>query len=272
MDMRLKVIITVFAIVGVFYFFQFIFQYMNKKKEHFTSSYYDDVERYEDAPVKNNFALPSLPSPSATSSLSKPPASDTSSAENTSHVPVITQTSPLSVAPAVNGEMSTEKEKEAKSYELRILLLEEIDKLQITDKTIKGNVMESLFSEISMKELQTMSKEQRVQKVKDIYAGASSRTAAPTVEVKPSIHDNIKSYFTVDNLTMPKSPESAKTNDVIIKKASEKIDLVIDNLKDMKNILNGKEEYSESYPDKPKQAESSSMIEGFENSRSFAYV
>jgi nucleoside-diphosphate kinase len=93
MDMRLRIIIIVFVVVVIFYFFQLILGYMNKK-EHFTSHYFDDVEKYENAP-----------------------------------------------------NVSQEKPVEStKPYELRIFLLDEIEKLNISDKSIKGNIMEKTFS------------------------------------------------------------------------------------------------------------------------------
>ena len=134
MDTRLKIIITVFAIIVVFYFFQFLFGYM-KKKEHFTSSYYDDVEHYENSDK-------------------------------------------------VHQETDNDNEKE--KYELRIFLLDEIDKLNITDKIVKGNIMETLFSDTSMDNLSKMSKEKRIEQVKNVYQSAVNVKSSVTQETVPT--------------------------------------------------------------------------------------
>ncbi len=83
--MKTRIIIGVFVVVAVFYFAQLLVNFMSKK-EHFSTSYFDDVERYEDAP---------------------PPKT------------------------------------EDNSYKLRIFLLDEIDKLGESEKSVKGNIMET---------------------------------------------------------------------------------------------------------------------------------
>ena len=46
MDLKLRIIIAFFSAIALFYICQFIISYMSKK-EHFSSRYYDDVEKYE---------------------------------------------------------------------------------------------------------------------------------------------------------------------------------------------------------------------------------
>ena len=256
----MKIIIAVFLLVIVFYFLQFMLEFL-KKKEHFTSTYFDDSENYEDRRKVEHFEEVAPKAAEA----AKPAAA------------------PKAPEPSENN----------KPYELRIFILDEIEKLNISDKTIKGNVMEALFSETMMKELEGMSKEQRITKVKAVYdssnkagvaAPAEPAAKLPTTgqgkvqqEAKKDnfIEDSIKSYFT-NTVEEPNEPEPTKKeqyNDsglqTKVLKASEKLDVVIDNLKEMKGILTGKENYSG--PELPKIAKDPFLVEGFENIRGYAY-
>lgn len=261
MDARMKIIIAVFLLVIVFYFLQFMLEFV-KKKEHFTSSYFDDAENYEDKRRVEHFAEDAPKAPAA--SAPKPPE------------------------PSENN----------KPYELRIFILDEIEKLNISDKTIKGNVMETLFSETTMKELEGMTKDQRIAKVKAVY-DSSKKTEAPAAPAKQSydnmpttgqgkvaqesapkdhfIEESIKSYFS-NTVEEPKEPvqspaKKEKFDDsgfhTKVQKASEKLDVVIDNLKEMKGLLSGKESYVG--PDPPKLPKDPFLVEGFENIRAYAY-
>lgn len=231
MDMRLRIIIIVFVVVVVFYFFQLIFGYMNKK-EHFTSHYFDDVERYENAPT-------------------------------------VTQES--------------ERSENTKPYELRIFLLDEIDKLNISDKTIKGNVMETLFSESSMNELIKMTKEDRIKKVKEVYDKAQDTSSTPIVKPpekfveEKSFDEKLKAHFASGTIHLPEVKDYFE-NDFKNKseKAISKLDVAITALTDMKDILRGntKEPYIPDIPvvpPTPPKPTSKELIEGFENVRGFAY-
>ena len=248
----MKIIIAVFLLVIVFYFLQFMLEFL-KKKEHFTSSYFDDSENYEDRRSVEHFEE------AAPKAAPKAPESNENS----------------------------------KPYELRIFILDEIEKLNISDKTIKGNVMEALFSETTMKEMDGMTKEQRIAKVKAVYdisnkaAPAAAPAATPAAkpattgegkvkqEVKKDhfIEESIKSYFsnTVEEPNEPTQKEQYNDGGLQTKvqKASEKLDVVIDNLKEMKGILSGKENYSG--PEIPKMPKDPFLVEGFENIRGYAY-
>ena len=225
MDMRLKIIVVVFAIVGVFYFVQFVFGLMGKKKEHFTSDYYDEVENYEDAP--------------------KPAAA---------------------------------KEEE---YDMRIALLEEIDKLPITDSKVKGSVMEAVFSDVSMNKLKDMSKEKRKEEIKTIYQTITTGDVKQETVIKKPVAEQVKSMFTEGSIPVP-SFKDYYENDFRNKtnKALDKLDLVIKNLEDMKGILSStpeKEAYvpdlpiPPSLPEKPESKPKPPLIEGFENIREYAF-
>lgn len=50
MDIKYRIVISIFIIVILFYFVQFVITYMKsfKKRESFTNEYYDDVEHYEE--------------------------------------------------------------------------------------------------------------------------------------------------------------------------------------------------------------------------------
>ena len=219
--MRMRIIIVVFTVILVFYLFQFVFN-MLKKKEHFSTKYYDDVEEYQDAPK------------------------------------------------------STEDE-----YDMRISLLNEIDKLEIADSKLKGSIMESVFSDVTMKKLKDLSKEARTQEVKNIYQAAlnQGRVAqeAPVV-VKPSVSTTVKSMF--ENGPDLPDVKDYYENDSRNKanKALEKLDNAIDALKDMKDILKDRAEKEPYIPDVPvpplpneNYEEDKPVIEGFENIREFAH-
>lgn len=270
MDARMKIIIAVFLLAIVFYFLQFMLEFI-KKKEHFTSSYFDDVEESssERSRLREHF-------------------------EDAKAAP--------KEAPADN-----------KPYELRIFILDEIEKLNIADKTIKGNVMEALFSETAMKELEGMTKDQRVAKVKSVYDGAkgaapAAPAKAPAAQVAPKqsytdapskpddsgkfIEEKIKAYFSnevkIDSEPNEQSEQSEQSepskesfDDSVlqarVQKAAEKLDVVIHNLKEMKGFLSTKEGYNQPaqtntrLPELPKVPKDPFLVEGFENIRGYAY-
>lgn len=221
MDMRLKIICAVFAVIVIFYLIQMVTGFMNKK-EHFSGSYYDDVERYEDAPP-------------------------------------------------------------TKPYELRIFILDEIEKLNINDKNLKGNVMETLFSETVMNDLKMMSKEQRIERVKTAHKDAHKPavSAESVVPTPPKTTPEIpKSAYQEPEDDLPLHLPEIKDyyqNDQRhkIKKVSDKLEGVIKGLQDMKGIIDGsdvKETYIQDVPIPPPApvGPKKELIEGFENVRSFA--
>lgn len=258
MDTKMKIIFAVFVLVIIFYFMQFMLEFM-KKKEHFSNRYFDDVEHYEDAPSK----------PAATPDVMKP-------------------------------------------YEVRLFLLDEIDKLNITDKSAKGALMETLFSEATMKEFDNLSdsKESRDKlsaKVKSVYESvkAPSVAAAPVVaapltapktesaeapkqvaaadasapakfenapEKTDGFEHKMKAFFANNEVGSATLDLKSKVN-----KASEKLDVVIDNLQDMKQLLSDSAASKESYVPSPPSLSSiapllkkQELIEGFESIRSYA--
>jgi len=206
MDLKLRIIIAFFSVIALFYICQFIISYMSKK-EHFSSRYYDDVEKYEDAPT------------SAGASAGK---------------------SNISEKPNESADAKTD------NYDLRIFLLKQIDTLNITDSTVKTDLMQKLFTDDSMKQLKPMSNEQRIQKVNDVFHEAhGSKIAQQTLEVDKdteSLHNQIKNSFNSEKekLSLPEMKDYFD-NDFKnrVDKASDKLDNVIDGLKDLKDILKG---------------------------------
>lgn len=225
MDLKLRIIIAFFSAIALFYICQFIISYMSKK-EHFSSRYYDDVEKYEDAP---------------------------------------TGRSDISDAPKELPNESVDKvDTKTDNYDLRILLLKKIDKLNITDSKVKASLMEKLFTDESMKELKPLSNEQRTQKVNDAFQEVQKeKITEKTIEVDKdteALHNQIKNGFNTEKekLEMPEIKDYFN-NDVNnrINKASDKLDNVIDGLKDLKDILKGtdstsKEQYIPDLPSPPK--------------------
>ena len=251
MDTKIKVIIIVFAIVIVFYVVQFLSGYM-KKKEHFTSSYYDDVEHYDNPPA------------------------------------------------ATTGEQA---------YDLRLLILDEIDKLNITDKVIKGKIMETLFSDVSMNQLKGMTSDQKITYIKNVYQSAANIvsqevlpaasvvTTTPVVAtpkatfenspdaeftVKPQLKDHVKALFENSPVALPGMEDYFK-NSYIQKEQQikDKMSQVMGTLADMKELM-ANPEVKVNIPELPKpplmvtpspaEEKSKPVIEGFANIDGFEAV
>lgn len=196
-------------------------------------------------------------------------------------------------------EDAPEKEKyESKDeeYDLRISLLNEIDKLEITNNKVKGSVMESVFSEVSMTKMKSMSPEKRKEEIRNIYQAAVNQASpavtqetAPVV-TNPSTSTVVKSMF--ENAPPLPTIQDYNMNDARNKtmQAVEKLESAIESLKDMKNILQqggnikNKEPYIPDLPIPPmpkkefmeeeepevKAAATTPLIEGFENVPSYA--
>lgn len=221
MDLKLRIIIAFFSVIALFYICQFIISFMSKK-EHFSSRYYDDVEKYEDAPASGK--------------------------------------SKISDAPNESRESGDKKTDSTDNYDLRIFLLQQIDTLNITDSKIKASLMEKLFTPESMKELKPMSNEQRIKKVNDVFHEVhGDKIIEKTVEVDKdaeALHNQIKNNFIAEKekLVVPEMKDYFD-NDFKnrVNKASDKLDNVIDGLKDLKDILKGNDNIAkENYiPDLP---------------------
>lgn len=219
MDLKLRIIIAFFSAIALFYICQFIISYMSKK-EHFSSRYYDDVEKYEDAP--------------ATSRISEEP----------------NETTKADAKPDAKSD----------NYDLRIFLLQQIDTLNITDSKVKASLMEKLFTPDSMSQLKPMSNEQRIQKVNDVFHEVEgNKIEEKSVKVdteSESLHNQIKNNFNAekDKVEFPGIKDYFENDfNNRINKASDKLDNVIEGLTDLKDILKGsnskqKEQY---IPDLP---------------------
>lgn len=220
MDLKLRIIIAFFSVIALFYICQFIISFMSKK-EHFSSRYYDDVEKYEDAPEASK--------------------------------------SKISDAPNESRDVGS-KSDSTDNYDLRIFLLQQIDTLNITDSKVKASLMEKLFTPESMKDLKPMSNEQRIKKVNDVFHEVhGDKIIEKTVEVDrdaEALHNQIKNNFIAEKekLVVPEMKDYFD-NDFKnrVNKASDKLDNVIDGLKDLKDILKGNDNIAkENYiPDLP---------------------
>jgi hypothetical protein len=186
------------------------------------------------------------------------------------------------------------KEK-TEEYDLRIALLNEIDKLDISDSKVKGSVMESVFSDATMKKLKDMPKDKRKEEVKNIYQSVVGDGKTVKQEVVPPgnvppgnvppgnvnviekkpIAEQMRDVVQSASIPMPNLKDYYE-NDFRNKtsKALDKLDVVITNLQDMKSILSGnesKEPYIAELPTPPPSL-MKETIEGFENVRGFAYL
>ena len=149
---------------------------------------------------------------------------------------------------------TTKEKSSASEYDQRVFILDEIEKLNIDDKEIKGKLMESLFSEASLKKLETMSSKDKrdfIKKEHDTLTAVDTTTAA---EATPA----------------PKEKSTFKDIKNIAAKAKEAIDeltSVQKHIGEIKNILeNQKSTFVNEVPAEPVLP----SIEGFENVSRYA--
>lgn len=213
MEFKYKLIIFIFILVIVSYVFYFTMAHMSKitRKEMFTDE--DDVEHYEEPPVK--------------------PSSE----------------------PKTNL-----------AYDQRIQVLDTIEKLDIADKTLKGHLMEYVFSEDVLKQLASKTKKEKEEFVEDTYKNMA--TAMPSETFDQPAKDSVKEP--------PKQEAPPNPIHSIIPEIGKKIDQAIGYLKnvevslsDIKNIsVPPKETYrQEKVVEKFTQE---GVVDGYENVRGYA--
>ena len=254
MDMKYKIVISIFIIVILFYFAQFVVNYMTsvKKRESFTDQHYDDIEHYEDKPKsKFNDNKPNAPAATVT-----PTVTPTSKPDTTPATPPTT-TAPASTTDATSPTVS------ADNMDLRLLILDEIQTVE--DKNAKGALLEYLFSNPILKDLNTMSNADQIAFIKKAISSELDKTSAVTAPSPVVInHDNtsetkpvvakqqfipqIKDYYE-NNTTNLSNQISTKLDGVL-----NNLNNMKDGLSDIKSLFNNKgpkEPYIPSIPDLP---------------------
>lgn len=192
-------------------------------------------------------------------------------------------------------------------YDQRILILDHIDTLSITDKEVKGKLMEILFSDESLKQVANMTTVQRNKFIDDKYIElkSSSRllpvpeenetpikniidtkvTTKPDVkpDVKPETKVAMKLPSTIPETTpLTKSEFTANVNADLAKKAQE----ALSHLQYVETGLNDIQNYAKNFKQTFKQPDVPTIphveekvnfadnfkdfIEGFENVKSYA--
>jgi hypothetical protein len=275
MDTKYKIIIVVFILIALLYAGHFIIDYMNsnKNKEKFTL-FDDDVEHYEDSQdtksVKKNIASESRRS-------KKNIVSNTTSDES--------------------------------KYDLRVLILDDIESLKITNKEIKGYLMETMFEEDTLKKVAILSDKERLEFIKDKSTLFEKSTSVEKSTLTKSTEKLISQFKGVDDTdnentnntkTSSKTPSNTPSNSALsqelvhrtedamtkLQNVKKELDTVQKSLTDMQkyavNIdpstkidLSTKSGFSmPEIPELPgmQSMGSTSVIEGFENIRGFAPI
>lgn len=244
MDMKYKIVISIFIIVALFYFAQFVVSYMTsfKRRESFTE-YFDDIEHYEEPEQKKS-------KPVSKFTDSKPVSKFADSKPNQ---PTTTQE-----APSKSEDMQ----------KLRLFILDQLD--DVSDKKQKTNLIEYLFSEPIIKTLIEMSEDKR----KEFIKTTKDNMAQPArEEPKSNFIPDIKDYF--DNNTQNVNNQISSRLDSVL----SNLDSMKDGLSDIKNLIvnkGPKEPYIPSLPSLPIAATETKLpkitenfVDGYENIRSW---
>lgn len=76
-----------------------------------------------------------------------------------------------------NRKSKNESTSEESKYDLRVLILDDIETLKITDKDQKGKLMEIMFNENTLKKVSTLSDKQRLKFIEEKYNSLGVSTA-----------------------------------------------------------------------------------------------
>jgi hypothetical protein len=220
MDLKLRIIIAFFSAIALFYICQFIISYMSKK-EHFSSRYYDDVEKYEDAPA-------------ATSRISDEPNESSAKADSKSdnydlRIFLLQQIDTLNITDSKV-------------------------KASLMEKLFTPDSMSQL------KPMSNEQRIQKVNDVFHEVQGHKTAEKTVEVDTETdSLHNQIKNSFNTEKekLELPQMKDYFENDfNNRINKASDKLDNVIEGLTDLKDILKGsnskaKEQYIPDLPVPP---------------------
>ncbi len=261
MDMKFKIIILVFVVIALIYAVHFVITQVNTKKK--TEKFIvpdddDDVEKYEDPVAKVD-----------TYSESKNDSKTDSKSESKSDV--------------------------EKKYDTRVLILNDIEKLDINDKNIKGKLMEYLFSSETISKISSLSDNERsifIQSKYDLIKTGSKLDVSSETTVKKE-----KAEFSSNTNSQPAPVAPPKPNKIpsdiydglpdtyrdILKKtedAMENLKKTELNIQQMQDTIKSKAIYVDKLPEgyrepdipepKIEGFQDKISISGFENVRNYA--
>lgn len=230
MDMKFKIIIVIFVAIAFMYIGHFIINYMGGKTKQESVT-----EEFNDV---EHYEEPAPPEP-------KNIASTTSSATSSA------STSPM-------------------KYDQRILILDDIEKLDIPNKEIKGKLMEKLFDDSVLKDISEMSASERSAFIKEKLAELIPK---PKKEVDSEKLPGLTEPKKTEQLDFDPSSLVTKTQETI-----KSLQSVQDGLKEIHRIAESFKSPSASAVKTQKENSlfkepyipPTSLIEGFENMRSYA--
>lgn len=260
MDLKFKIIIMLFIVIAFLYTIYYIVSGITPKKETFLDiGKNDDIENYQD-PVNTPLKIepPKIIPPKQEIKVPTPPPK-----------PEIRV--PVPPPKLVNPEKINESSTESNKRDLRILILDDIEKLAIHDKNVKGQLMESLFSDEKLQILTSMKEEERFNYIKKEYNKIKNNTVSSEVQKTEDENDNQKNEFENDTNI------SQKTEEII-----NQLQIALDGIKSIKQSAytkmtktEPKSTYKDEVPTAPKEPtipplmeefwQKQFKIEGFEN-------
>lgn len=219
MDLKFKIIIMLFIIIAFLYTIYYIVSGLTPKKETFLDiEKNDDIENYQD---------PVTP-PVKTTTSAIPPPKVIPPRQEAIIIPPIQDFKPLPQPKIVNSEKVNELKHESEKRDLRILILDDIDKLAIRDKNIKGQLMESLFSDKQLQMLGSMDTEdERFDYIKKEYIKIKNEAVSSEVDTTDKTKKN---EFENDNTNI-----SQKTEEII-----NQLQIALDGIKSIKQVAYNK--------------------------------
>ena len=154
-------------------------------------------------------------------------------------------------------------------YDQRILILDDIEKLDISNKDIKGKLMEKLFDDSAIKTISEMTASQRSTFIKDQLAELNKSFAKlevpPENKPEPPPKPELKQEKKTEQLDFDPSSLVSKTQETI-----KSLQSVQDGLKEIHKIAESFKPQKETMSFKEPYIPSTALIEGFENMRSYA--
>lgn len=148
------------------------------------------------------------------------------------------------------------------AYDQRIQVLDTIEKLDIADKTLKGHLMEYVFSEDVLKKLASKTKKEKEEFVEETYKHMATSMPSETFEQSPTKDDS-----------SPPKPEATPAIQSIIPEIGKKIDQAIGYLKNVEVSLSDIKNISVPPAKETSKIEKftqEGVVDGYENVRGYA--
>lgn len=182
------------------------------------------------------------------------------------------------------------------NYDLRVLILDDIEKLHVTDKEVKGKLMEELFSKAGLDKIGPMTSTDRLAYIKSEYeklkTGGTAPSATETAAPKPQPAAQPSVSTPAADPKPQAAPKAEFTNQDTSSEGKELVTKTREALNHLQYVQNGLQDiqkYAEGLkssfevkplpPAAPSVAENykepripEAFIEGFENIRSYATI